>query len=265
MLEAMVPPGENCRQDAALPAQLRQQLGNLMAATHLLTPAVRELGSDKNDGYLAMMNQSLYRLLRLVDHLEFSRDMDGGAYPFHPAPLDLAGLCHALAWETGDLAALAGLRFRYESQVGSLLTTGDEALLRRLILCLFSGALRAAGPGGEAGLHLTKRRNSAILTVWDSRSGIPSPAEELLSPEDGRGPDLRTLRSLAELHGGTVMLESGPQRGLRAVVSLPILPPTPGNILTPPPKWDLIGGFPPTLVELSDLLPYQAFLPDDLA
>jgi signal transduction histidine kinase len=264
--DRVLPSGQSSRQNAVLLEQMRQHLSNLMAATHLLTPVVRESGEGKYDQYLAIMNQSFYRLLRLMNHMEFSQALNEGSPPYHPASLDLAGLCHETAMETEPLAKMAGVSFHYESELTSLITTGDAILLRRMLLGLFSNALRAAGQGGEAGLHVTKQRNRAILTVWDNGPGL-SQREELESqnfPEGGMGLGLSIVRNLAALHGGAVMLESRPQKGLRAVVSLPIRPPESEGLRTPPPKWDLSGGFPAVLVELSDLLPYEAFFPDDL-
>lgn len=258
-----VPPlNESSRQNAALLEQMRQHMSNLVAATHLLTPAIREAGDAKYDQYLAIASQSVYRILRLINHLDLSQTLMRGGVPYRPAPLDLAGLCRETADETAPLAELAGINFRYESEVTSLLTTGDGGLLRRLLLGLFSNALRAAGEGGETGLHLQKQKTRAVLTVWDNGPGL---AEEELSQDDGLGLGLSIIRELAALHDGAVMLESRPERGVRAVVSLPIRPPEGGPPRTPPAsKWDLDGGFSPVLVELSSVLPYGAFLPDDL-
>lgn len=252
---------------AILLEQLRQQVSNLMAALHLLTPAIRVGGEAKNDQYLAIMNQSFYRMLRLMNHLEYAQNAEGDSIPFCPAALDLAGLCREITDQAIPLAKLAGVAFRYESECSSLITVGDGTLLRRLLLGLFSNAIKAAGEGGEAGLHLAKQKNRAILTIWDNGPGL-NPEDESASPyraDGGMGLGLPIVRELARLHGGAVMLESRPERGMRAILSLPITTPEPGGVRTPAaPGWDPDGGFSTALVELADLLPYGAFLPDDL-
>lgn len=258
---------ESSRENAVLLEQMRQHVSNLMAAAHLLTPVVRSTGEAKYDQYLAIMNQSFYRLLRLMNHMELTQDRGMGGIPFRPGPLDLAGLCRETADEAAPLAEMAGVSFRYESDLTGLLTTGDGVALRRLLLGLFSNAIRAAGEGGEAGLHLTKQKNRAILTIWDNGPGLDAGGapETIYRAEGGMGLGLDIVRELARLHGGAVMLESRPERGVRAVVSLPINTPEPGVLRTPAdPKWDGGGGFSPALVELSVLLPSEAFLPDDL-
>ena len=51
--------------------QFRQQMNNLSAAIQLLTPVVREKAGPQYDPYLAILHQSLYRLIRMVGNLEY--------------------------------------------------------------------------------------------------------------------------------------------------------------------------------------------------
>ena len=179
--------------------QLREQVSNLLAAVHLLTPVIRD---ERYDQYLAIMNQSLYRLLRLTGNIEFAA-LPRGAEDLRSAPLDLAGLCRDLSSEVIPLAERAGVVFRYEESCSSLLTSGDAVLLRRMLLNLISNALRAAGAGGEAGLRFTAYRERCTLTIWDSGSGfdssVPDP-EDLTRRPDGAG-EGNVDQDGAEAHG----------------------------------------------------------------
>ena len=95
--------------------------------------------------------------------------------------------------------------------------------------------------------------------------GIGDDDEELLHRPDGLGLGLRVARRIAALHGGAIVFEQREDRGSRAVVSLPIRPPEGGAVLrTPRTDWDRSGGFSDLMVELSAVLPYEAFLPADL-
>ncbi|MEG1720878.1 MAG: HAMP domain-containing sensor histidine kinase [Pseudoflavonifractor sp.] len=262
----MADPTLTDQRDAILLEQLRQQVTNLMAATHLLTPVIRESGDEKYDRYLAIMNQSFYRLLRLMNHLEQARDLDREGGTAELGAMDLAGLCHGLTDEVIPLARAAGVEFQYETETASLLTTGDADALRRLLLELISNALHAAGEGGQAGLRLVRQADCALITVWDTGETPPEPAEgKIYRSDGGLGLGLKIARQLAALHGGAIMLEKRPQRGMRAILSLPIRKPEGAGLLcTPRAETGSMGGFPLVLVELADLLPFEAFLPADL-
>lgn len=186
------------------------------------------------------MNQSFYRIMRLMNNAETAGALADGRLTLSAGPLDLAGLCRELYREVSDLAEAAGVSFRFDSQCGSLLTTGDSGLIRRMLLCLISNALGAAKTGGRAGLRLTEVNGRAILTVWDSGAGLDSRRKA-----GGAGTGLPIARQIAALHGGALMLESRPGEGLRATVSLPIQRPDRSTLRTPTQAFDGTGGFSP--------------------
>ena len=113
-----------------LTEQLREQMNNLFAVAGLIGPVVREQQGGRYDQYLAIMNQNLYRMLRTVNNLEFLQLPR--EFPVREECLDLAGLCRELADQTAALARQMEVRFTYESELKTLLTCADAALLRRM-------------------------------------------------------------------------------------------------------------------------------------
>lgn len=247
--------------------QFREQMNNLAAAVQLLTPVVQEKAGEQYEPYLAILHQSMYRMMRMLGNLEYLQ-LPEEEVKVESGSLDLAGLCRTLGEQVASLAKQAGLEFSYEEEKGSLITTGDGVQLRRMLLGLISNAFRAAGKGGHTGLRLAVREDRAVLTVWDDGPGLLPPdeteKESLLYRPEGLGLGLRVARRIASLHGGTIVFEQREDRGSRAVVSLPIRP-TEGSVLRAPrADWDRSGGFSDLMVELSAVLPYEAFLPADL-
>ena len=105
--------------------QLREQANDLLAAVHLLTPLVRSQGAEKDTQCLAAMNQSLYRLIRCVNHMELCRE----SQPlFHPALLDLAGLCRDMGRQLELLEDALQVHFWWELEKESIITLADDAL-----------------------------------------------------------------------------------------------------------------------------------------
>lgn len=245
--------------------QLREQVNNVMAALQLLTPVIRERGEEKHEQYLAIANQGLYRLLRMMGNVEFVQKARTEEPLLRTGALDMAGLCRALCRQVEPLAARAGVAFHYEESKGNVLMGGDAALLRRMLLNLISNALLAAGPGGQAGVRLGVSGERVLLTVWDAPGDRPGrPLRPLEETIEGEGLGLIIARYIAGLHQGSVVFEHQEQGG-RAVASLPIGSlPRQTTLRTPRADYDPMGGFSPVLVELSDALPYQAFTADDV-
>ena len=254
-----------------LSLQLRQQTAGLAAALQRLFPG-QALTAEKYEQYLSTANQGLYRLMRLADHLDFlERDRVMG---FAPAPMDLAGLCREVAESMEDLCRGSGYHFSYESDLISLITEGDDIYLRRMLLALLSNAMKAAGKGGKFGMRFLRRGKRAIITVWDNGPGLETgnmsflfggEAAKLpsLDAGDGLGLGLAAVQRAASLHGGTIMLESRVDDGLRAVVSLPLRTPETGMTLRTPKTAYSSEHFSDLLVEFSDILPSKVYSPEE--
>jgi signal transduction histidine kinase len=253
--------------------QLREQMSGLLAAVQQLEVDLGESEDRQRDQWLAILNQSAYRLLRIAGTAELMHSLATGE-AYRQSTLDLAGLCHGLEGEVAPLARQMGLNFQYESQTDSLLTIGDPALLRRMLLGLISNAMKAVHLGGSFGLRLVQRNRRALLTVWDSGPGMDERSLGALFQEEWSGSvprpgeglrfGLYNARAIAEAHGGVLVVESKPGAGSRFTVSLPVNPPDRLPLRTPQIYFDDHGGFSSLLVELSDALPWQVFLPAEL-
>ena len=244
--------------------ELRGEVSNLLAAAQLLTPLVRERGSKKDMEYLAVMNQTLYRLLRTIAHLELS-----GARPpiCRKESLDLAGLCRHLDRQVAPLAERMGAAFRCDLERESLLAEADGMLLEQALLNLIANGLEAAGKGGHVVLRLSQKGERALLTVGDDGPGLREeapPTDPLLKKPGGVGLGLSAARRIAALHGGALVLENREEGGVRAVFSLPLGGEEGGLMKSPRMGYDRFGGFSAALVELSRILPRDIFLPDDV-
>lgn len=257
-----------------LAEQLREQVGNLMAASQLLAPVIREQENRHYDQYMAILNQSLYRLLHLAEHADLARrERRGDKLELHPVLLELEPLCRELCQKVTGASAPLHVDFRWEWDGREAAVLGDPVLLRRMLLNLMANALHAVGNGGQAGLRLSTEGRNVRLTVWNSGedTALPGPkSPEILGDwEEGSGIKTRLgvdlAREVAECHEGRLVFEQGERRGLRAVVSLPVADETEATALrTPRMGYDPTGGFSQMLVELSDVLPFEAYLPEDV-
>ena len=268
ILRPLPPAPTNAFRPALLAAQLRGHLQQLTLAAQLLAKS-KDAAGDEDREHLAMVQQTLYRMVRLVHHLEQADELEAGqARPLSPGALDLSALCRDLAYGVSALTYQSGIVFQESTPPGIVSTVGDRAVLEQMLLELISNALKAAGPGGRAGLRLASTGSRALITVWDNGRGVdPADLTNLVcrplgdrppKPEAGLGLGLALARHAAALHGGTILLESNAGMGLHATVSLPIQRPAKGMLNSPTKEPE--GGYSPLLTGLADALPWQAFL-----
>lgn len=253
------------RLEENLSRELRERVNDLLCAVQLLTPLAQEKGTDRDREYLAILQRSLYQLIRTVSHLDLTRG-DG------PSPnlrtVDAAGVCRDLGRSLDSLLPMAGVRFTCSLGVERVLTLADDALLEQALLNLVANAVQAAGKGGRVSLRFDRRENFLYYTVADNGSTPPcfEPEEDpdpFLKSPGGLGLGLAAARHIAEAHGGALILESSPS-GTQAVLTLPVRKENSTTVCGPknPPDW--LGGFSPALVELSPVLPPSAFQAEDV-
>jgi signal transduction histidine kinase len=125
------------------------------------------------------------------------------------------------------------LEIRAPSDIGSF--AADERRLRQILFNLLSNAV-GFSPAGEIVTLEAERTGEAVnFYVTDHGPGIP-PAllarvfdrfetHTLGSEHRGVGLGLSIVRSLVELHGGTVAIESGPDRGTKVTCAFPLVRP----------------------------------------
>lgn len=215
-----------------------------------------------------MIYRGTLRAMRILEQRELARrleDEDELRVVF--ADLELVDWCETIIRHAGELLADLGISVMFQTELTRLPTLADEMLMEQLLYALLSNAAKAMEGGGRLSVTLGRRGDNAVLTVGDEGRGM---SEESLSRlfQNGGGPDLspgagagfglRLARTIAELHGGLMILENDPGQGVRAAVCLPIREGRRARLESPRPAEH---GFDRGMVALADVLPLEAFAP----
>ena len=239
-------------------ADLRSQLNQMAAASQILEQSA---GSEKARSYLAMMNQSICRMLRIVGRMELSHRLSGNDVTPVPKHQDLApGLEAFCARLTGVLADI-GVTFSLNCPA-MLPAQTDFELVQQMLLELISHLALAA-----TDITLTAVRKDQLIcfTLSDKGPGEADgrPVLPSVSEHQEEQSSLELARQLAEVLGGTLVISQGAGQSLTAAISLPVGEPASGTLESPRTIWRS-GGFDSVLVGLSALLPARSFLPEVL-
>jgi signal transduction histidine kinase/CHASE1-domain containing sensor protein/CheY-like chemotaxis protein len=218
---------------AILSHELRTPLNAIHGWAHLL--ANTSMPEEKRQKALNTILRNARVQLQLVgDLLDMSRIMSGREN-LDSSDLDLGDLVDAAIGMVRPEADAKRVAIRVDVQQPARTMRGDAKRLQQVFWNLLANSLKFTPSGGSIDVRVTRTDTEAVVAVRDTGVGIP--AEFIPSVFDrfrqvdgssarehgGLGLGLSIVKSLVQMHGGTVRAESdGPDRGATFTVSLPV-------------------------------------------
>ncbi len=220
-------------------ATLAHELRNPLAPIRNSLQVMRLAGGDRAafEQSRAMMERQVGHMVRLVDDLLDVSRVSRGKVDLRKERLDLAAVLKA-ALETSRPALDApGHELTVALPARPVHVEADATRLAQVIANLLNNAAKYTEPRGRIWLTAERQGGEAIVRIRDTGVGIPSEMlprvfdlftqvePSLDRSRGGLGIGLTLVKSLVELHGGTVEAASpGRGRGSEFTVRLPALP-----------------------------------------
>jgi len=192
------------------------------------------LGAPRYREYVTDIKNSGEHLLGLINNiLDLSR-AEAGKLHLQEDVVDVAEVAEVCVRQMQLRAAESGLRLELALPASPLMLRGDASKLRQILFNLLSNALKFTPVEGHVLLKIEYASDGGInLVVKDSGVGM-SPADIPLAMQpftqldnrlarryEGTGLGLPLTRSLVELHGGSLRLESALSEGTTVTVAFP--------------------------------------------
>jgi two-component system OmpR family sensor kinase len=185
---------------------------------------------------LAIIEQEAVRLSRIVDDMFTLARADAGNYPVRNIPMYLDEVVDEVVRASSVVAATRQVTIAAET-VHPAPLTGDEDLVRRLIVNLVDNAVRYAPSGSAVRVALDHEAGRYSISVSDHGPGIPAAEQERIferfyrvdtarthARDGGAGLGLSLAKWIAQVHGGDVTLAASSRMGSTFVITLPAPP-----------------------------------------
>lgn len=208
--------------------EMRTPLSNLMGHTQQTLRKTRSIEDYQN---LLASNQEEYeRLARMIDSMLFIARTEQPNTSINLQQVELHALLEQLCEYFEGMAEENDMRLINEAE-DSL--RADPDMLRRALANLLVNALRYGAPGTP--IHIRSQRSDEGLEISVHNQGPPIAEEHLprlfkrfyrcdpsrAQPGGSGGLGLAIVRSIMQLHGGNVRVESG-EEGTRFVLVFPL-------------------------------------------
>jgi signal transduction histidine kinase/HAMP domain-containing protein len=214
--------------------ELRTPLNAIIGFSEILGGQIfGAIGNARYVEYATDITRSGRHLLDVINSvLEISRS-EAGKQQFNAEPLDLRYLLHDCEKMLIEQCAAGQIAFTLDEPDAPLLVSGEKAKLRQIFLNLLSNAVKFTDAGGSVSVTLREDSGEIVAEIADTGIGMShGDIAVALTPfgqvdsrlerrYDGTGLGLPLAKSLVELHGGTLEIESEPGRGTTVRVRLP--------------------------------------------
>jgi len=212
--------------------ELRTPLAVLRGETEVALQQERATVEYKES--LALIKDEAERLSRIVENLFMlaRQPVDTPSMVNEPVRLDeLVADCVRAAHV---LATQKGLRLKIEGALAPVTVSGDDEMLKRMLLNLLDNSVKYTASGGEISVALRSQNGDARIVVTDTGIGIAESDQRRIFDRfyrvdkarsralGGAGLGLSIARWIVEGHGGSLSVESAPGRGSAFTADLPL-------------------------------------------
>ncbi|WP_022729321.1 PAS-domain containing protein [Fodinicurvata sediminis] len=220
---------------ATMSHELRTPLNAIIGFAEIMEhQMLGPLGDERYRAYSHDIRESGTHLLQIInDILEVSK-AEAGRLELYRESFGLQQLIESSTRLVQHRAENNGVSLDYTMAAPDLKLYADQRRLKQVLLNLLSNAIKFTPAEGQVHLEVKQVQDSGVtITIQDSGIGIGSEdIQRVFEPftqldtglgrrHEGTGLGLPLSRTLVELHGGELTLESTPGKGTQVTIHLP--------------------------------------------
>lgn len=208
--------------------EIRTPLNAIVGFNDLLNDDTLELDKEERQELVAQLHVNSDLLLTLIrDVLDLSK-LESGNYSISIGPVRISDVCKSALMVVRQ-QVLPGVELLLNEPQEEIILHTDEQRLRQILANLLGNACKYTNKGSIT-LEYKQVENKVLFTVTDTGPGIPQDKAELIfqrfeklgSFKPGFGLGLSICRSLLQLLGGNIHLDTRYANGARFVFEIPL-------------------------------------------
>ena len=208
--------------------ELRSPLNAIIGFADILTNQYFGDLNPRQLDYSRGILQSSEQLLGLIDDVSDLATIEAGYMVLEKGRVEIFETLKTVLALTRGRAKSRGLEIELCCPPDIGVIAADDRRLKQALFNLISNAIKFTPPGGAVRLGAERRESELLLTVADTGTGMP-PSDQVRvfekfergTPRSGAGLGLSLVKSLIDLHGGTVTIDSAAGQGTTVTCRLP--------------------------------------------
>lgn len=187
----------------------------------------------KTKKYIDIVKHNANRLIRLINNLIDITKIDASGFQVKLLNSDIVRVVEDITLSVADYVEHMGLTLTFDTEIEEHIIACDPEIIERIILNMLSNSIKFTDKGGNILVRVYLEKGSVIISVRDTGIGIPKDMQALIFDKfiqvdksikrkrEGSGIGLSLVKSLVEMHGGNISVNSNLGEGSEFIVSLP--------------------------------------------
>lgn len=211
--------------------ELRSPLTNIMGFAEVMTMPNADPLTGRQREYVDHITTSSSILLNVVNDILDLATVDAGVMELDISEIDIAGMIAGATELVADRLEESRVTLVVETGAAPRFMRGDETRLRQVLANLLANAANFAPPSTTVRLTAREEQGGIEFAVRDEGPGMPADMLDMAfgrfetrnagGRRRGAGLGLSIVKSFVELHGGTVRIETGEEKGTTVTCFFP--------------------------------------------
>ena len=227
--------------------ELKTPLNVIFATAQLFsrycTSGTLDDNKDSIVKYIDSIKQNSYRLSKMINNIVDLSKIEAGFFTLYLSNNDIVEFVEDLVMSVTNFTDSKGLNIIFDTDMEEKIIACDPEKLERVLLNLISNAIKFTDEGDEILVAVKDKGEFVEISVSDNGIGIEriyldmifdrfKQVDKSLSRNaEGTGIGLNLVKSIVELHGGTISVQSEFGKGSKFTVMIPSKKVSAENIL----------------------------------
>jgi len=183
--------------------------------------------------YIESIKQNSYRLSKLINNIVDSSKIEAGFFELSLSNNNIVEVVEDIVMSVTSFTDSKGLSIIFDTDIEEKIIACDPEKIERIVLNLISNAIKFSDNGDEIFIDIKDKNEFIEISVKDNGIGIENKNlsmifdrfkqvdKSLSRNSEGTGVGLSLVKSIVELHGGSISVESESGKGSTFTVMLP--------------------------------------------
>ncbi len=193
-----------------------------------------EVNKDKIYNDINIIKQNCYRFIKLINNIVDLSKIDSGFYKLNLRNENIVEIIESIVQSVAEYIKEKGLNIVFDTDIEEQILACDPEKIERIILNLISNAIKFSDYESTIFVNISIKENFVEISVKDTGVGIEEKYldsifkryhqidKTLRRNVEGSGIGLSLVKSIVELHGGKITVESEVGKGSTFKIQLPI-------------------------------------------